>query len=288
MRKKKKWAYFCFADMEFTCNRCQEAGYDRNYEQEILSIGLVFVNRKTGAIEKEFYSTMRPLHNHKLTEDCKKLTGLTQEEIDRSKSFVEVMREILRLEYSYDNVYVFGNDHGVFKNEMKLHEDVEYYPGIAEFCDKITNVENDLSRKVFGSYIGIGLGGYKRLLELEEAVAHHALLDARDLYYVWDGVQKSSYKEEIRNQIMKEYKDREKYYAARKFHTKSIPDDFIKEDAELARRQAESLVAMIQKANKDQTINPVTLRAFCDDLLKLVGMEPKEAMTCTSLPNVLP
>lgn len=270
-RKKKKSEYICFADMEFHCNRKQEKGYDHEQENEIISIGLVFVNQNTRKVERTYYSTIRPKYNRKLTADCRKLTGLTQKEIDRSADFNGVMQDILNVPVKYDKVYVFGNDRAVFKKEMRRHPDL---PGIAAFSNKITNIENMLSLQTFGAKINIGLAGYKELLGMEGQVAHHALADAMDLFQVWKAVQENNYSDEERERLLKEYKAKQKYYMERRFHTKRIPDDFIGKNSARVQKQAEELVQIIYAANESQIVDPIVLAAFCDDLLKLVGKEP--------------
>ena len=92
--------YLCFADFEYTCGGMTgDTPFDAAYGQEILSIGLVIADRKTGEPIDTFYRTVRPDHNQCLTGFCKSLTGLTQQEIDDSDNFETVMKEARILEW---------------------------------------------------------------------------------------------------------------------------------------------------------------------------------------------
>ncbi|MDE6679054.1 MAG: hypothetical protein K2K02_08440, partial [Ruminococcus sp.] len=88
--------YLCFADFEFTC------GYFINkMESEILSAGVVICDESYN-IKERFYRTSRPNHFPRLTKQCKKLTKLTQTEINHSPDSNDVMGKIMKLVKKYN------------------------------------------------------------------------------------------------------------------------------------------------------------------------------------------
>lgn len=111
--------YLCFADFEFTC------GYFINKnDSEILSAGVVICDGSYKILEK-FYCTSRPNHFPKLTRQCKKLTKLTQEEINNSPDSNDVMGIVLRLlkKYNISEIYVWGNfDRTGLVSDAKQHQ----------------------------------------------------------------------------------------------------------------------------------------------------------------------
>lgn len=111
--------YFCFADFEFTCGYCIH-----KLDSEILSAGVVICDESYNIREK-FYCTSKPNRYPKLTKQCKKLTKLTQEEINDSPDSNDVMAVILKLmkKYNVEKVYVWGNfDKTALASDTKQHQ----------------------------------------------------------------------------------------------------------------------------------------------------------------------
>lgn len=72
--------YICVIDMELTCDLAPLP----KEEQEIIEIGIEVLDSKTLKCVYTAQTTVKPLRNPTLSEYCKNLTHITQEEIDES------------------------------------------------------------------------------------------------------------------------------------------------------------------------------------------------------------
>lgn len=179
--------YLCFADFEFTC------GYFINkLDSEILSAGVVICDGSYN-IKEKFYCTSKPNHFPKLTKQCRKLTKLTQEEINNSPDSNDVMGIILRLLWKYriNDVYVWGNfDRTGLASDVKQHQRFgkECF-NIQRTGKKIYDIQESLVRKM-------GLPEPVNIKELASAfdyeppsgTFHNALNDALALYVIYRAV----------------------------------------------------------------------------------------------------
>ncbi|KAK4764226.1 hypothetical protein SAY87_013664 [Trapa incisa] len=74
----QQFQYFVVIDFEATCDR------DRNlHPQEIIEFPSVLVNSTTGQIEDCFQRYVRPTYNQHLSDFCKELTGIQQNQVDK-------------------------------------------------------------------------------------------------------------------------------------------------------------------------------------------------------------
>ncbi|KAJ1559492.1 3'-5' exoribonuclease 1, partial [Cladochytrium tenue] len=79
-------AYYCVFDVEATCD-----DQVRDFRHEIIEFPVVLLSRKTGTVVAEFREFVRPTINPVLTDFCKKLTGITQEQVDAADPFPVVL-----------------------------------------------------------------------------------------------------------------------------------------------------------------------------------------------------
>lgn len=78
--------YYLVVDLEGTC--CGDGNMPRE-ETETIEIGAVIVNCMWDTIS-EFASLIKPVRHPILTDFCKELTYIKQEDVDNAKGFVEV------------------------------------------------------------------------------------------------------------------------------------------------------------------------------------------------------
>lgn len=196
--------YLCFADFEFTC------GYFINKnDSEILSAGVVICDESYNISEK-FYCTSRPNHFPKLTKQCKKLTKLTQEEINNSPDSNDVMGIVMRLldKYNISEIYVWGNfDRTGLVADAKQHRRFgKDFVNIQAASRKICDIQENITRKM-------KLPEPVNIKELASAfdyipvsgTFHNALNDALALYVI----HKSVYTEDIsENQKLAEIRNK--------------------------------------------------------------------------------
>jgi inhibitor of KinA sporulation pathway (predicted exonuclease) len=138
----------------------------------------------------EFYSTVRPIRRKKLTIRCKRLTNLTQEEIDESLDCELVMKEVVKLlhKYSIQEVFVYGDcDKPALLSDINIHKKrKENYESIQFVADKIVDIQPKITRL-------LGLIHPVNVEKLSNALGwfpndnekyHNALIDARALYQI--------------------------------------------------------------------------------------------------------
>ena len=82
---------FVIVDLEATC-WMRPADPQR---MEIIEIGAVLIDSKTGPVQKEFSSFVRPLNEPILSAFCMGLTGIQQREIDKADDFSKVFPRFL-------------------------------------------------------------------------------------------------------------------------------------------------------------------------------------------------
>lgn len=103
-------------DIEMTCDGKQENGKFiddgrmKHSKREIISVGFVVCDDKY-KIKNTYSSFVRPTRNKSISDYCKNLTGITQDDVDHGKKCNDAFRGILRLcsRYSVDYIFTFGN-----------------------------------------------------------------------------------------------------------------------------------------------------------------------------------
>lgn len=178
--------YLCFADFEFTCGYCIN-----KYDSEILSVGVIICDENY-EIKEKFYCTCRPHKFPKLTKQCRKLTKLTQQEIDNSPDSNDVMSIIVSLlkKYMIDNIYVWGNfDRPALLSDVRQHQKFRKESGsIQKVSSKILDIQRSITEKM-------ELPEPINIKELASAFDytpagsfHNALNDALALYVIYRAV----------------------------------------------------------------------------------------------------
>lgn len=186
MSEKNKSQYICFADFEFTCGYC----INKN-DSEILSAGIVICDENY-RIQEKFYCTCRPKRFPKLTRQCRKLTKLTQEEIDNSPDSNDVMLIIVNLmkKYMINDIYVWGNfDRIALLSDVRQHQRFgKGFRNIQKISSKIVDIQADITEKT-------ELPEPVNIKELALAFDytpqgnfHNALNDALALYVIYKAV----------------------------------------------------------------------------------------------------
>ncbi|KAG9298512.1 hypothetical protein G9A89_016509 [Geosiphon pyriformis] len=92
--------YLCF-DVEATC----EEGGTFNYSHEIIEFPVLLIESNTFNIVDVFHSYVKPSVKPKLTEFCKKLTGIPQTTVDASPLFPEMLTEFQVFLHRYQLFY---------------------------------------------------------------------------------------------------------------------------------------------------------------------------------------
>ncbi len=172
-------AYSVIVDLEATC--CDQNSIPR-HEMEIVEIGAVRVSSSTGEIESEFGAFVKPVRNPILTEFCKSLTTISQEDLKDAESYPRVMADFsswLKEKPDYD--FCSWGDY----DKKQFMQDCEYH-GIAY---PISGVHRNLKAEfsaATGARKRFGLGGAIRKIGLDfEGTAHRGIDDARNVARVY-------------------------------------------------------------------------------------------------------
>lgn len=112
---------FIIFDLEATCKE-----NDRQFKKETIEIGAVKVSKVNGELKivDEFNAFIRPIKNPTLTEFCKNLTKISQEDVDNADLFPSVIQSFKEW-INIDEPYVLCSwghyDKHQLLNDNKLH-----------------------------------------------------------------------------------------------------------------------------------------------------------------------
>lgn len=161
-------------DLEATCD---DGGAVPKHEMEIIEIGAVLVDGRSFAPKAEFQSFIRPQRHPVLTPFCRKLTSITQAQVDGAPSFPEALAALR--EFMGGEAPVFGSwgnyDRSQFQLDAKLH-------GVAlPFGADHLNIKQAFS-DTLGTRKRFGMAGALRCLGLRLTGTHHrGIDDARNI-----------------------------------------------------------------------------------------------------------
>ncbi|MGE5356138.1 MAG: exonuclease domain-containing protein [Deltaproteobacteria bacterium] len=161
-------------DLEATCWR----GKPPNGINEVIEIGAVKINAY-GEVKGLFSKLIKPIVNPVLSGFCKKLTGISQEQINTADSFVKVIEEFQDF-IDYDNhdytLYSWGNNDKAFlSSNCTLHNlDFEWLDPFIDMHKKYLSLNGNKKKS-----------GLKHIVESEgfefEGDQHSAYIDAYNL-----------------------------------------------------------------------------------------------------------
>lgn len=116
-----QYDYYLVLDLEATC--CDQETIKR-YQMEIIEIGAVMVAAQNLNVIDEFQTFIKPVRHPALTQFCKSLTSITQEQVDQAPGYVEAIALLKQWLSNYPNA-VFGSwgdyDRNQFKQDSKFH-----------------------------------------------------------------------------------------------------------------------------------------------------------------------
>lgn len=117
----EKYSYFLVVDLEATCCDKQTV---KLHEMEIIEIGAVIADQKALNIIDEFQTFVRPVRNPVLTDFCKKLTSITQADVDTAPTYPEAIGTFKKWLNQYSG-FIFCSwgdyDKGQFEQDCRFH-----------------------------------------------------------------------------------------------------------------------------------------------------------------------
>ena len=178
--------FYCYADFEFTCGE----KIHRN-QAELLSVGVIVCDSSFDIVET-YYNTACPIRNPSLTSRCRKLTGLSQEDIYSSPDSDSVLGQVLDIldDYGIDDVYVWGNyDRTGLISDARQHKRAFFSAeAVEELAEMIVDVQPEIIKR-------LGLPEAVNIEELagafgftpDEGSFHNAFNDAMGLFEICRG-----------------------------------------------------------------------------------------------------
>ncbi len=171
---KNNYKHHLIIDLEATC--CKQRTIKRE-AMEIIEIGAVVVDAKTLEVVDEYTTFIKPILNPVLTDFCKELTTITQDDVNKAKGYKEAIEAFKRWSSQYED-YLFCSwgdyDKNQFLLDSKLHK-VDY-----PFSEEHLNI-----KKAFAKAQNIKPCGLDRALEhvglALEGTHHRGIDDARNM-----------------------------------------------------------------------------------------------------------
>lgn len=266
-----KEKYYAFFDAEYTCYMDSDRGFDRKHSSEVLSVGLVITDKQFN-VAATYYSPIRPHYNPKLTGYCRKLTGLTQKEIDEAPSYETVFQKIDELlqEYPVKELFVWGND-----NRTLLDDAERNHRMVSKRTRKIINKVKDLTKRltmrVFDAGMTVSLSDMKYICDMDHCTAHNAFDDAMDLYQVTRCCVQGTYNKQKAKRLFDYIHERNTYHQYRRF---KYPDKKVSviSDKKLKQKTKEYITVLKEVYSNNTVLLTPELRALCDDVRSLAAM----------------
>ena len=191
--------YYCFLDLECTCGFFGEYLKKERYCGEPLSLGIAILNSKMKIVDS-FYTTIKPYRFPVVTKFCRKLTGLTQADIDDAPSTGEVCTELETIfeKYHIEEIYVYGNNdkkslldaaEQFAKNFPPTTDKIAHLHSIILVASKIVDISSDLQLAIKYKHKP-SLEAFSELLKLKKDSAsfHNALYDAKMLAMIYAAI----------------------------------------------------------------------------------------------------
>ncbi len=280
-KKTSEENYYAFFDAEYTCYMRNDTLFDKNHNSEVISVGLVITDHKF-RVKKTFYSVIRPKYNPVLTGYCKSLTGLKQREIDRAPDYDTVFQKMFKLfqKYPVKEIFVWGSDHHTLEDDiLKNHTSVA--KNHKRIVHKVKDITKRVTMQVFGKAITVGLADMKYICGRKREVAHNALEDAKDLYFIYKTVTEGKYNKERAAALLQFVEDRDCYHRYRRFklsHRKEEMRQITHSPKEKALFQecTKSYIEELKKFSKAGEKTAPQIAALCDDLRVIADMEAKD------------
>ena len=166
---------YVIVDFEATC--CNQNSFPRE-EMEIIEIGAVAMGRKSLRSESEFQSFVRPVRHPWLTDFCRSLTSISQEEVDSAPDFKSVLSNFREwLSTLEDPVFCSWGAY----DRVQLHQDCAFHDVEFPFGEDHINLKS-MFAKTMGLRRPMGVGGALRKIGVEfEGTPHRGIDDARNI-----------------------------------------------------------------------------------------------------------
>ncbi|MFO0759961.1 MAG: 3'-5' exonuclease [Byssovorax sp.] len=167
-------AFYLVIDLEATCD---EEHRIPQKKMETIEIGAVLVDAATLAPVGEFQTFIRPLVTPVLTDFCKQLTTITQEQVDRAPVFREAIESLRRFIDDRDALFCSWGDYD--RNQFEI--DAKRWGVTLPFRGRHLNLKKQFSAQL-GEEQRYGMAGALTRVGLRLHGTHHrGIDDARNI-----------------------------------------------------------------------------------------------------------
>ena len=167
--------YYLVVDLEATCSQLSEIP---RHQMEIIEIGAVMLPRDGGTVVSEFQTFIKPVRHPILTNFCKDLTSIRQDDVDQAPTFAEAMQLFAQWYEPFESVRLstWGN-----YDKSQFLQDCQYHGVDYPFGEKHLNL-----KKAFAHTMGLNKSyGMARALMQSglplEGTHHRGIDDARNI-----------------------------------------------------------------------------------------------------------
>ncbi len=167
--------YAVIVDVEATC--CDLGSIPR-HEMEIIEIGAVAVRADSGEVVMEFQAFVHPVRHPQLTDFCRKLTSISQDDVDRADYYHAVMASLRHWLAHVENhdFCSWG-----FYDRKQFEQDCEYHGIAYPFAGRHRNLKIEFANAM-GFKKKFGVSGALKKLGIEfDGRPHRGIDDARNI-----------------------------------------------------------------------------------------------------------
>ena len=171
-------------DLEATCEKD-----DKNFRNEIIEIGAVKINEKLEIVD-EFCSFIKPILNPKLTDFCKELTTISQEDMDGADGFKEVLNRFIN--WVGEEEYILCS--WGFYDKSQFKKDCELHNISTSWLKNHISLKHQHGKKIMGIEKGVGMERALNKAGLKlHGIHHRGIDDAKNIaqifvkyFDIWD------------------------------------------------------------------------------------------------------
>lgn len=169
--------YLCVTDLEATC--WDNGNVGKRHEMETIEIGSVLINAETLQKVSEFQNFIKPVRNPVLSDFCKSLTTITQDQVNGAESFPVVFTKWLNWMNQVDTPVLASWGRYDYN---QLLQDCTFHSIAFPFTDHV-NIKNVVAEKMRWRPQGVSKA-LARLGFKFEGTAHRGIDDARNIHRI--------------------------------------------------------------------------------------------------------
>lgn len=172
--KNEAATYFLVIDLEATCDDQKRI---RDKDMEIIEIGTVLVDADTFLPVAEHQTFVKPVRHPVLTDFCRKLTSITQADVDNAPGFPEAIASLARFIDGRDVLFCSWGDY----DRRQFEQDAKRHKVSLPFGGKHLNLKKQFTTQL-GGEMRYGMAGALRRVGLPLQGTHHrGIDDARNI-----------------------------------------------------------------------------------------------------------